>query len=123
MLDRPSDLLVADARVVARELAGLRRIYRGPKSDLRLVRGRLCVDVRGRRCVGRSASGGGSSRIADLACGYASRPGERARLPCPNPKREGPGGALDCLARTGVRGSLRLKQRQHPLRAIGGLVS
>src|SRR5262249_54094664 len=35
------------------------------------------------------------------------------------PARESPD-TLDCLARPGVGGSLRLEQRQHPLGAIGG---
>jgi hypothetical protein len=120
VLYRPSDLLVTDAGGVARrELAGLGLIYRRPKGMFRLVRGRQCMDVRGRRSVGRGVSGGCGNRIADLACGCVSRPGKKAQLPCPlAPKREGPDG-LDCLARTGVRGSLRLKQRQHSLGAIG----
>jgi hypothetical protein len=78
-----------------------------------------CVDVRGRRCVGRSTSGSCGNRIADLACGCVRRPGKGAQLPCPlAPAREG-SGALDRLARAGVSGSLGLEQRQHPLGAIG----
>jgi hypothetical protein len=78
-----------------------------------------CVDVRGRRCVGRSTSGSRGNRIADLACGCVRRPGKGAQLPCPlAPAREG-SGALDRLARAGVSGSLGLEQRQHPLGAIG----
>src|SRR5262249_1769087 len=55
----------------------------------------------------------------DLACGCVTRPGKGAQSRRPlSPAREGPD-ALDCLARTGVRGSFRLEQRQHPLGAIG----
>jgi hypothetical protein len=120
VLDRPSDLSVTDAGVVAgRELAGLCLMNRRPMDVFRLVRGRQCVDVRGRRCVGRGASGSCGNRVADPACGCVSRPGKRAQLPCPlAPEREGPG-ALDRFARAGVRGSLGLEQRQHPLGAIG----
>jgi hypothetical protein len=114
VLDRPSDLSVTDAGVVAgRELAGLCLMNRRPMDVFRLVRGRQCVDVRGRRCVGRGASGSCGNRVADPACGCVSRPGKRAQLPCPlAPEREGPG-ALDRFARAGVRGSLGLEQRQH----------
>lgn len=52
VLDRPSDLLVTDAGVVdRRELAGPRPIHRRPKGVFRHVRGCLCVDVSGCRCV------------------------------------------------------------------------
>jgi hypothetical protein len=33
--------------------------------------------------VGRDTSGGCGNRMADLACGCVSRPGKRAKLPCP----------------------------------------
>lgn len=70
VLDRLLDLIITDAGVVARrELASLRLTLRWPKEVVLLVRGRQWVHVRGRRCVGRSASGSCGNRIADLACG------------------------------------------------------
>ncbi len=64
------------------------------------------MDVRGCRCLARSASGGSGSRIINVARGGVSRPGQGTQLPCPlPPAREGPD-ALDCLAKTVSQGAL-----------------
>ncbi len=77
---------------------------------------------RGRRCVGRGASGGCGNRITDIACGSVSRPGKRPEVGCSFAiERERPS-ALDRVAWTGVKGSFRLEQWQHSFGAIGSPV-
>jgi hypothetical protein len=123
VLDRPADLLVADTGVIARrQLAGLCLIDRRPENVFRLVRGCQCVGVSGRRGEARGASGGGGSRIADVARDRESRPAKRAEAGCSLAiARERPS-ALNRVAWTGVSGSFRLEHWQHPLGAIGSPV-
>jgi hypothetical protein len=85
----------------------------------RLVKGYEGVHVSGCSREARGASGGGGNWIVDLACGSECRQGKGSQSRCPLlPARKG-SDALDCFARTGVRGNFRLVQRQHPLSAIG----
>lgn len=119
--DRPPDLLVTDDGVVARrELAGLRLIHRRPKGVSRLVPGEG-LSMRG--CKGSPLR---RARRERRLWQPDRRPRVRLREPprqesavalpaCPRARRPG------CPRLPGAdgRGSLRLKQRQHPLGAIG----
>ncbi|MEN3318459.1 MAG: hypothetical protein V7643_1860 [Mycobacterium sp.] len=77
------------------------------------------MGVRGRRCDARSTSGGCGGRIIDLARGSMRRQSKSAEVRgslAIDRKRQG---APDRGTWTGVRGSFRLEQVQHPLGAIG----
>ena len=117
MLYGPSDFFIASFET-GDQFTSERRINRRAENVPGLVQGCQWVRISGGRgLAGRASSSFGGGIIHRASSGESSQ-SLSAQSSCPLPAARELPDAFDGFARTRIRGSVRLKQRQHPHGAI-----
>jgi hypothetical protein len=110
MLDRPADLLVADAGIAGRSLTGTRRVDRWAQGVFGLAgRSKQGMHLSRRRPQRRGTSSSFRDRVAGLARSRMRRPSQRPQTSDPWAAKAEFANPLDGFPRSGIRTNPRFE--------------